>query len=383
MLKYINAFRAVGERVTPEDLAQRIIERRLTRRVISLEGSPEVEAWVESALAMWRMGRADDVISELRKRPDFSDYPHYPKRLPSKEQDAIRAWARSWCARSTGTPLSTKMLQSDRNEIVAASRKMRAVHLTEDQVDQVFASIHADFPWLESLTERAWRQALRRARAGRPAGVGPLLLSGPPGIGKSTWARAVAHALGVPTVSVDVGATGGTHDLQGAAKGWGSSDRGRVVQSMISARIGNPLIVVDELDAGSARVGTVSGSLPGIYKVLMSMVEPTTARAWSCPHLQIPFDLTSISWIATCNDHGGIDQPLLDRMTIVQLGDLTKEELVAFTNSTARKRFGEEFAGIVVEHVERSLRDGHRLSLRHVIRVLDRVEEASERPVLH
>ncbi len=384
VLQYMNVFRAVGEKVTPEDLAQRMIERRLTRRVIALKGGPEVEAWVESAITRWKMARAGDVVSELRQRPDFSDYPHYPKRIPLKEQDAIREWARSWCARSTGTPLSSKVLKADRDEIVAASRSMRAQYLKEHEIDVAFASVHAEYPWLEKLTTKAWRQCLRRARSGRPAGVGPLLISGPPGVGKSSWSRAVSRALGVPSVGVDVGATGGTHDLQGVPKGWSSSDRGRVTGVMISQRIGNPLICIDELDAGSSRVGTSSsGSLPGIYKVLMSMIEPSTARAWSCPHLQIDFNLSEISWIATCSDERHIDQPLLDRMTVIKLDDMTRDQLMAFAAREAADRFGSDFSDIMVEQVRDRMRRGGRLSLRHVVRLLDRVEEALERPILH
>lgn len=385
MLKNMTVFRAFDVRITPEDLAQRIIERRLTRRVIAIEVSPEVEEWLDRAVTLWRMGRDDsDVIGELKNRPDISDYPHYPKRLSSDEQGQIKAWARSWCARSTAATLSTKVAKEDRAEIAAASRSMRAVYLSEHEVDVVFADIHKNYPWLERLTEKAWLQCLRRARAGRPAGVGPLLISGPPGLGKSSWSRDVARALGVPSVGVDVGTSGGINDLQGAARGWSSSDRGRVVGAMIAERIANPVVVIDEIDAGSTRIGTANGGhLPGVFKVLMSMIEPSTSKRWCCPYLQIPFDLTHISWIATCNDHEHIDQPLLDRMTVVQLDDLTKEQLIAFADKSARERFGDDFAGIVVAQIERSLKGGHRLSLRHVKRVLDRVEQALDRPVLH
>ena len=51
MLKDMTVFRAMDAKISPEDLAQRMIERRLTRRVIAVEDSSEVEAWVERALS--------------------------------------------------------------------------------------------------------------------------------------------------------------------------------------------------------------------------------------------------------------------------------------------------------------------------------------------
>ncbi|WP_203228121.1 AAA family ATPase [Roseovarius dicentrarchi] len=385
MLKRKNVFRAFDVKIHHEDLAQRIIERRLSRRVMQMESGPEVAAWLESAMAIWRIGHDEnDVIGELCNRPDASDYPHYPRRISTAEQDHIKAWARSWCVRSTGAPLSSKIPKEDRAEIASASRSMRAQYLTEHQVDEAFSSIHRDYPWLERLTEKAWRQCLRRARAGLPAGVGPLLISGPPGLGKSSWSRAVARALGVPSVDVDVGTSGGITDLQGAARGWSSSDKGRVIRSMIVERVANPLVVLDEIDAGSTRIGTAGGGhLPGLYKIAMSMIEPSTAKSWVCPHLQIPFDLTNISWIATCNDYSHIDQPLLDRMTVIQLDDIKCDQLIDFAAREARRRFDGDVSEIVTNQVRNSMRRGARLSLRQVIRLLDRVQEAAERPILH
>lgn len=264
-----------------------------------------------------------------------------------------------------------------------AARGMHAVYLTEHQIDEAFARVHKDFPWLGQATERAWRIALRRAQSGLPVGVGALLLSGAPGLGKSAWSRAVAQALQVPSVEIDVGAKGGVFDIQGVAQGWSSASKGKVVSTMISERLGNPLIILDELDAGSSAAGTTRGSIPGVSKILIGMIEPSTAAAWTCPYFQVPVDLRHTSWIATTNNFSHIEQALLDRMVIVDVPDLTHQHLLGFAEREAKKRFDSEIAEVVVAQVNESLKQGHRLSLRHVVRLLDKAEEVTDRPMLH
>lgn len=46
--------------------------------------------------------------------------------------------------------------------------------------------------------------------------------------------------------------------------------------------------------------------MPGMGEVLKSMLEPATARAWTCPYYQVPFDLSRVSWIMTANSIAGV-----------------------------------------------------------------------------
>ena len=245
------------------------------------------------------------------------------------------------------------------------------------------AGVHNEFPWLAPLTEKAWRQALRRAKSGFPAGVGAMLLSGPPGLGKSSWARAVAQAMSVPALQIDVGATGGAFDLQGVSRGWSSSDKGRLVSTIMHERVGNPLVVLDEIDAGSHSMGTTRGSIPGLYKVLMGMIEPSTAGSWVCPYYQIPFDLRHVSWVCSANTNSHIEQALLDRLMVVEVPAITPDHLLDFVRREAERRFEGEVLEVVVRQVSESIQRGHRPSLRQVVRLLDRAWDMIDRPLLH
>ena len=60
---------------------------------------------------------------------------------------------------------------------------------TEHQADEIAAGIHENMPWMAPATDFLWKSMRRSFRNG-DAGfrLPPVLLDGPPGIGKSMWA---------------------------------------------------------------------------------------------------------------------------------------------------------------------------------------------------
>lgn len=386
MRKTISLFQVRPPKPDPEALGVELIQRRLARTRSEMQQSQPVVEWLEVATAMWRLRQGSDggIFNTFADEPTVDDYPHYPTRLSSTERDKIMGWVKNRVARmADARPLPSRLPKEECQALTDAAQAMRAVYLTEHQIDVAFAAVHAQFPWLGALTEKAWRIALRRAKSGLPVGVGAMLLSGPPGLGKSSWARAVADALTVPSLAIDVGATGGTFALQGVARGWGSAEKGQLVSTIINTRLGNPVVVLDEIDAGSTHVGTTRGSVPGIYKAMMGLIEPSTAKTWICPYYQVSVDMRHVSWVCTSNDFSHVEQALIDRMVVVELPGLTHRQLLDFASREAEKRFDGDFVEAIVEQISESLKCGHRPSLRHVVRLLNRVEDAVDRPLLN
>lgn len=386
MQKRISLLRVRPEIPDPEKLAVLLIQRRLSRIRERVMRSQQVADWLDTQTAIWKSKHvvANENTGIQITKPTAEDYPHYPTRVSSTERSQIMAWVKKRvAAMPTGGQISHKIPSEEREAIAVAARTMRAVYLTTHEIDEAFSSVHKDFPWLGRVTERAWRVALNRCQSGQSVGVGALLLSGAPGSGKSSWARAVADALGLPSVGIDVGATGGVFEVQGVAQGWGSANKGKVVSTMIAQRLGNPMIILDELDAGSGSAGTTRGSIPGLSKILMGMIEPSTARSWLCPYFQVSIDLRQTSWVATTNSFAHIEQALLDRMTLIEIPNLTHQQLLEFAKREAAKRFDEDIVEVVIELFEKSSKQGHQLSLRHVKKLLDRTEEVVARPMLH
>lgn len=75
---------------------------------------------------------------------------------------------------------------------------------SEHRADQIPAAIHAEMPWMAAATDFLWK-AMRRAVGADEPGfrLPPMLLDGPPGIGKSVWSRELGRHLGVPRSNKD------------------------------------------------------------------------------------------------------------------------------------------------------------------------------------
>ena len=65
--------------------------------------------------------------------------------------------------------------------------------IPEADADEIAGRLHGEFPWLGPASEAVWWSLRRSVRDGLPGvRLEPLLLDGPPGIGKSAWSRHLA-----------------------------------------------------------------------------------------------------------------------------------------------------------------------------------------------
>ncbi len=256
----------------------------------------------------------------------------------------------------------------------------------EAAADELAASLHAEFPWMGAATTAVWHAIRRCARRGRPIGFGPLLLVGPPGIGKTAWACALSKALDLPHCVIDAGQGLSSMALAGTERGWSGQQPGRPLQTVMSSRIANPVIVVDEVDKEVVQ-RTASGISLAFQSSLLGLMEPGSARNWQCPYYRIGVDMSHLSWVLTANEIRFVSEHVRSRCEIVRLGDLSVEELSGFAERQATRRGLPAAAADAVRHaIERLATNGRlqrRLSLRDVSRMLGRAEELVERPTMH
>lgn len=136
---------------------------------------------------------------------------------------------------------------------------------------------------MASATETVWHTMRRSVREGWPGlRLPPMLLDGPPGIGKSHWARRLGQLLTVPTAVVEATSENASFGVVGSQRGWGSAYPGRVLETILQAGVANPILVVDEVE--KARKATSNkGHTFGLAEALLPLLEPMTAKRWNCP----------------------------------------------------------------------------------------------------
>lgn len=252
-----------------------------------------------------------------------------------------------------------------------------------DWADQVAANLHEEMPWLGPATEYLWHALRRAAQRGEPITLRPMILNGPPGIGKSVWARALATALYLPCADIDASKGGAGMALVGVERGWGTALAGRPIDLMLSNRIGNPLIIVDEICKARSLTST-QGSVFVFADALLSLLEPATARRWECPFFRVRFDMSYISWILTSNVVSNVPETVRNRCQIIEIPDVTIKQLHWFARKQGTKLgLSESSLEAVLSAISQApVVTGRRQSLRDVVRMLERAEVLEGRPTL-
>lgn len=256
--------------------------------------------------------------------------------------------------------------------------------LSEHRADEIAAAVHEEFPWMSEVTDALWHAMRQSVRRGDPGFRHmPYLLVGPPGIGKSSWARFVAKQIDLPCLAIDASGEGAGFGISGVQRGWGSAQPGQPMELILREGIGNPLIIIDEIDKTGATIST-QGVAHSLTHALLPLLEISTARRWSCPYYRVSADMSWISWILTSNTESLIPAPLRSRGRIFRLHDLTAAELVRFAQREQSRR---GLSDPAVDGIVRALESvGHsttRPNLRTVTRLLELAERQDHRPVLH
>lgn len=179
--------------------------------------------------------------------------------------------------------------------------------------DAIRESLDAEFPWFAEINERIWRELTALTFSSTPAfKLRPILLAGPPGVGKTTWCQRLAELAGVPFRVVAAGGSSDSMFLRGTPRGWSTARPGVVPLTIATEGIANPIIFVDEIDKASpdSRNGR-------IWDVMLQLLEPASARCFLDECLEVPLDLTWVSWVATANEIGKLPKPLLDRFEVM------------------------------------------------------------------
>lgn len=339
---------------------------------------------------MGHYGKLDGVGSFLGSAEELEEWLETGQISGTDHSRVLHRARRFFKAKNKAISAFSHIKADDRKILMAAGRGSHARGVIDrDEMEERIAALHNEYPWLAPASTAVMQHMRGRTMDGpAPLHTPPLILLGPPGIAKSSWARAVARIFDVASVEVDIGASNGaTFSIAGMERGWSSAAPGRVVQTMLRERTANPVIIIDEIDKIPEQVGTSKGSmLPGAYEVLKSMVEPTSARTWSCPFYQLPFDLTAVSWVMTTNSLDRIPTAFLDRCKVVSLEYPSLEQLIVIGRNMIYQRLPETLQDAGQEAIEDGLQrwfsQHRRVSLRMVERMADRISEILNRPRL-
>jgi len=149
-----------------------------------------------------------------------------------------------------------------------------------------------------------------------------ICLVGLVGTGKTTFAYAIAEALGRKIARIPFGGMGSARDLRGQSRLHLEAEPGYVIKALVQAKTGNPVILLDEID----RVGEEARA--DIMGVLVELLDPEQNHAFVDHYLDYPVNLQDVIFIATANNTDNLATAVLDRLEPISMPSYTDEEKI-------------------------------------------------------
>lgn len=207
------------------------------------------------------------------------------------------------------------------------------------------------FPNFESVITHCERRFhLERLGRQRVVVLPKILLSGPPGVGKTRFMEALCETLAIPFFALDMATVSSKAVIAGNASSWSDSKPGFITDSLRQSHFANPVLMLDEIDKSHQRKDF--DPLGPFY----SLLEEHTAKRFVDEFLGVPFNASKINWVLTANDSTQIPDAIRSRMQEFVIKPPTEAESKAIIRSIyaemrEEKDWGKYFAEALNKNV--------------------------------
>jgi len=294
-------------------------------------------------------GGDDDEIDELRERIRRAKVPAEVEVVTKKQLGRLRSMSQQSAEFNVTktylewiSDLPWSRTTTDRLDVGDVRRCLDEDHLGLDRVKKRIVEY----------------TAIRQLRSDKK---GPILLFlGPPGVGKTSLGRSIARSMGRRYERIALGGVRDEAEIRGHRRTYVGALPGRIIQALKKAGTRNPVLVLDEVD----KMGVDMRGDPAA--ALLEVLDPEQNSTFQDHYLDLPFDLSQVTFLATANNRDTIPPALVDRMELIEVPGYTRpdklgiakefiipKQLSAHGLTDERLDFTEEGVAAVVDHYTR------------------------------
>lgn len=178
---------------------------------------------------------------------------------------------------------------------------------------RLVVALRDEAPWMAAAIDRIAEQIGFATWAGKPwLSLRPMLLVGPPGAGKSHFARRMGELSGCGSAILSLAGVGSNAELAGNPRGYKHMQPAFPICAIQRLATANPLVVIDEVE----KAAPLGHGDP--VATLLTLLEPGTARRYYDGCLAAELDVSAVNWILTANSVHALPAPLLSRVDVIE-----------------------------------------------------------------
>ncbi|HMV66667.1 MAG TPA: endopeptidase La [Myxococcota bacterium] len=292
------------------------VERKLRNRVWRERDNSEREVWLDE-----QMKAMQKKIDDKDQREVRDDLDELQKLLASR---ALTEAARARAEREMKRLAQMNPMSAEATVIRGYLDWLLALPWTEESrveadLARAAAVLDEEHYGLGEVKDRILEHLAVSGRAASTQGS-ILCLVGPPGVGKTSFARSIARATGRPFARIALGGVRDEAEIRGHRRTYIGAMPGRLMQAMKRAGTIDPVLLLDEVDKMSSDIRGDPAS------ALLEVLDPEQNGAFSDHYLDMDYDLSKVMFLCTANTLHDIPIPLLDRLEVIELSGYTEEE---------------------------------------------------------